>query len=298
MKKLLFLLVSVLLLPALHAEEAYVKEIQQWRDQRTKNLTSEDGWLTLVGLYWLKEGENKMGSDPSNPILLPATKAPKSAGIIHLNKGKTRLDVLPNVPIQSGGKPVTSLELKADTSGEPTVLTLGSLSLFIIERMGRYGVRIKDTENPDRKNFAGLQYFAVDTKWRISAKFEAHKPSKSIPILNIVGFMEDQPSPGALAFQSGGKTFRLDALKGGDSGELFVIFSDETSGKETYGAGRYLYTEAPGPDNHVVLDFNRAYNPPCAFTLFATCPLPPRQNRLALRVEAGEKSYSGGSQVH
>jgi hypothetical protein len=292
MKRLVILLFLMVSAVSVIAEDSYEKEISQWQERRARNLRGEDGWLTLVGLYWLKEGENKVGSDASSDILLPR-KAPKLVAKIRLDKTKAHLTPAPGVDLLNEGNPVaSSIELKPDASGEPTILTLGSLSFYVIERAGRLGVRIKDKENPDRVNFAGLEYFPVNPEWKIEAKFERYDPPKKIPILNIVGFMENQPCPGAVIFQMAGKTYRIDALQEED--ELFLIFSDETSGRETYGAGRYLYTPVPGPDNKVVLDFNKAYNPPCAFTPYATCPLPPRQNRLALRVEAGEKNYTAG----
>ena len=296
-KRIYILFFMALVLAAAIADPAYEKEIEQWRQQRVKNLTSEDGWLTLVGLYWLKEGANKLGSDPSSDVLLPVGRAPKSAGKIFLEGGKVRLEVLPEVPIQHNGKPVKSLELKPDDTEDVTTVTLGSVSFFAIKRANRLGIRIKDRENPDRTNFQGLSYFPVDAKWRLAAKFERYNPAKQVPILNIIGFLEDTPSPGAVLFQHGGKSYRLEALEGGKDGKLFLIFSDQTSGKDTYGAGRYLYTDPPGADNTVIVDFNKAYNPPCAFTAFATCPLPPKQNRLALRIEAGEKKYAASTKA-
>ena len=183
--------------------------------------------------------------------------------------------------------------MEPDTGENKTTLRKGSVSFFIIERGKKLGVRVKDRESPERVHFEGLQYFPANMKWRVRCKFEPYKPGKTIPILNIIGMLEDSPSPGALVFQVDGKEYRLDAMEGEkEENNLYIIFADKTSGKETYGAGRYLYSEPLGADGTVVLDFNKAYNPPCAFTVFATCPLPPPQNKLPIRVEAGEK-YSG-----
>ncbi len=181
------------------------------------------------------------------------------------------------------------MELKSDETGEPTLLHLGSLTFHVIKRGERLGVRVKDKENPARIKFPGLQYFPIDPKWRVTAKFVPYNPPKKIPILNVLGMLQDEPSPGTLEFQVNGKTYRIDPITEQGSDELFLIFADQTTGKETYGAGRYLYTPQAGPDGKVLIDFNKAYSPPCAFTAYATCPLPPPGNKLAVRIEAGEK---------
>lgn len=273
-------------------ENAYRQQIEKWQSERAASLRSEDGWLTLVGLFWLKEGENRFGSDKSNSIVLPEGKAPKLAGSLWLDKGAVRLEAQPQAGITQEGKPVVSLMLQSDADGKPTVLNLGTLSFHVIKRGDQVGLRVKDKENPARTKFAGLDYYPVATNWRIDARFEPYNPPKMIPIANVLGMVEGQPSPGRLVFDVAGKTYSLDAISEEGSQELFVIFKDETSGKETYGAGRYLYTDPANAQGRVLLDFNKAFNPPCAFTSYATCPLPPSQNRLALRVEAGEKKYA------
>lgn len=272
-------------------ENAYRQEIDKWHNERTSQLRSEDGWLSLVGLFWLKEGENRLGSDPSNQIVLPQGKAPQHAGSLWVDKGAVRLEAQPQAGITSDGKPVDKLALQSDAEGNPTMLQLGTLSFHVIKRGDQLGVRVKDKENPARTKFAGLDYYPVALNWRIDARFEPYNPPKKIPIVNVLGMVEEQPSPGRIVFDAGGKTYSLDAISEEGSKELFVIFKDETSGKETYGAGRYLYTDPANASGTVLLDFNKAYNPPCAFTTYATCPLPPSQNKLALRIEAGEKKY-------
>lgn len=272
---------------------SYQKEIEKWQHERAADLTSEDGWLTLAGLFWLKEGENKVGSDASNEIALPEGKAPKVVGSLWLEKGSVRLDALPDSGLTAGGKPVTaSLALQSDADEEPTRLNLGSLSFYVIKRGERFGVRVKDKENPERLHFAGLEYYPADPKWRLEARLQPYNPPKAIPITNILGMTEDMTSPGALLFDVAGKTYRLDAVEEKGSKQFFLIFADETTGHETYGAGRYLYADPPDAAGRVIVDFNKAYSPPCAFTNYATCPLPPSQNRLALRIEAGEKRYA------
>jgi hypothetical protein len=165
--------------------------------------------------------------------------------------------------------------------------------LFVIKRGEKLGLRVKDKQNPARSRFAGLDYYSVDLKWRIEAEYEAYNPVRLIPIANVLGMVDDMTSPGALVFEANGKSLRLDAVVEKGSNQLFIIFADQTSGKETYGAGRYLYANPPDAVGKVIVDFNKAENPPCAFTKFATCPLPPKQNRLPIRVEAGEKKYGG-----
>jgi uncharacterized protein (DUF1684 family) len=210
-----------------------------------------------------------------------------------LDKGVVTLDAKPEAGITSEGKGVTTLVLRSDADGKPTLLRLGSLKLFVIKRGEKLGLRVKDKNHKARANFTGLSYFPLDTAFRIDAKFEAYDPPRTIPIANVLGMVDNMTSPGRLVFELKGKSYRLDPVLERGSKQLFIIFGDKTTGKETYGAGRYLYADPPGADGKVILDFNKAHNPSCAFTKFATCPLPPRQNRLAVRIEAGEKKYAG-----
>ena len=287
----IFLVLSTIVTAA--DDPSYTKAMEKWQAERLEEINGEDGWTTLVGLFWLNEGPNKFGSDPSNEIVLPRSSAPKFAGSIRLYNGVVTLEAKPDAGITSAGNAASDLVLQSDADGFPTLLKLGSLKLFVIKRGEKLGLRVKDKRNPARSHFAGLDYFPVDLKWRLEAKFEPYDPPRIIPIVNVLGMVDNMTSPGALVFEVNGKTYRLDPVLEKGSKQLFIIFGDKTTGKETYGAGRYLYADAAGDDGKVVLDFNKAYNPPCAFTRFATCPLPPRQNRLAIRVEAGEKKYAG-----
>ena len=270
-------------------EAAYAKEIEQYRAERLAELKSESGYLSLIGLFWLKEGENKFGGDPTNEIVLPKEKVGRVAGVFVLKNGIVKVEAPASSRITASDQPVTSLELTSDAADEPTVLHLGSLSLQLIKRSDKLGVRIKDKDNPARSNFAGIESYAADQKWRREARFEPYNPPKRMPIINILGMESGEESPGAVVFEVEGKTFRLDAIKEKGEPRLFMIFADNTSGKETYPAGRYLYVDPPDAAGRVVIDFNKAYSPPCAFTKFATCPLPPKQNRLPFAIEAGEK---------
>ncbi len=271
--------------------EAYEQELEQWKAKRLANLKSEDGWLSLIGLFWLKEGENRFGSDAGGEVVLPEGKSPAKAGTLRLAAGKVTLEANPEAKITTKGQPVAGpLELKSDDDeGGPTVLEMGSLSFHVVKRNERLGLRVKDRENPARAEFKGTDYYPADKKWVVNARFEPYDPPKQVPILNVLGMETEETSPGTLAFEVDGHPYKLEALKEKGEEQFFIIFADQTSGKETYGAGRYLYADPPGADGRVTLDFNKAYSPPCAFTKYATCPLPPQQNRLPLRVEAGER---------
>jgi uncharacterized protein len=282
---------------------AYRKQIEKWQSDRLADLTKNDGWLTLVGLFWLNEGENKFGSDPKNAVVLAKDKAPGVAGSLLLEKGHVRLTARrdagisvasPFGDVKSDAGPITTLALKDDNDDAgPTILKLGSLLINILKRGDRIGVRVKDTESRALREFKGLEYYPIDPKWRIEARFEPYQPPKMIPITNVLGMTDDQPSPGALAFEFDGRTYRIDPILEKGETDLFVMIADGTTESETFGAGRYLYVSPSDAAGKVVIDFNKAYNPPCAFTNHATCPLPPRQNHLPFRIEAGEKKYSG-----
>lgn len=275
-------------------ESAYKKEIETWQQDRLATLTKHDGWLTVIGLYWLKEGENKFGSDAAAPIRLPRDRAALIAGTLWLENGKVRMTSHPAIEITANGSPVTALDLRDDTEpGGPTVLRFGTLIMNVIKRGDRMGVRVKDSDSLTRREFKGLDYYPVDLKWRIEARFEPYLPPKIIPITNVLGMTDNETSTGALVFDIDGTTYRVDPILEKGETDLFVIISDGTTGKETYGAGRYLYVSPPDNNGKVVIDFNKAYSPPCAFTNYATCPLPPQQNRLPFRIEAGEKKYAG-----
>lgn len=276
--------------PARCEDAGYRAEIQAWREQRAARLQAEDGWLAVAGLFWLKEGANRFGTDPSNDIVLPPGSAPARAGVFALLEGKTAVRLEPGVPAAIAGGSVSEAEMRPDTSGSPDVLVLGRLKLTVIERSGRYGIRLRDPQRKERLEFAGLGWFPIREDCRVVARFVPYDAPKKVRVPNVIGQVNDLPSPGYVVFALGGRELRLDpVLEEPDADELFFIFSDRTAGKETYGAGRFLYAAMP-KDGTVVLDFNKAYTPPCAFTPYATCPLPPAQNRLPVSLEAGEKA--------
>jgi uncharacterized protein (DUF1684 family) len=256
------------------AMSTYESEILEWRHKRVAELTAEGGWLSLAGLFWLHDGANSFGKGDSNEIPLP--DGPARAGVFEFHAGK--------VAVSMNGAP--RRELKPD-AGE--AVRVGRLSLFVIKRGDKYGIRVKDPESEARRHFHGFEYFPISEEYRITAQWVAEP--RQIPILNVLGQTEPSPSPGHAVFRLYGQEFKLyPILEEPDARELFFIFKDQTSGKETYPAGRFFYSAMPR-DGKVVLDFNKAYNPPCAFTPYATCPLPPPENRLAVRIEAGERKY-------
>lgn len=288
-------LAAVLALGSLSAGMAatpgYEAEIQGWRTNREMRLKADGGWLTVAGLFWLKEGDNRFGSDKTSDIVLPPSAA-AHAGVFTLHAGETRYKLEPGVPAMIGGKPASAGILRPDTSAEEEVLQVGPLTMQVIERGGRYGIRLKDMQSAQRKAFSGLRWFPVKEAYRVTARFVSAPTIIQVP--NVLGQVSDMPRPGYLIFTVNGQEMRLDPVieEPGDK-EIFIIFRDETAPKETYGAGRFLYADMP-KDGQVVLDFNKAYSPPCAFTPFATCPLPPKQNRLTVRIEAGELNPTPG----
>jgi uncharacterized protein (DUF1684 family) len=269
-------------------------EVSEWRARRIEALKGDEGWLTLAGLFWLKQGENRFGRDRGNDLVLENPAIAAHCGTFILSGHSVRFTAAEGSGVTYQGRPVSSLELHADNAGEPTVLASGSVRFFVIERAGNLGVRVRDLNNPHRTTFQGLSYFPVSTDWVFDARFEPYQPAHHIKIINILGMEQDYQSPGAVIFRKDGREWRLDAvLEAPGDEELFIMFADGTSGHETYGGGRFLYVPLPSAAG-TRLDFNKAYNPPCALNDFATCPLPPLQNHLQLRVEAGEKTYAGG----
>jgi hypothetical protein len=274
------------------ANPQYLREIESWQQKRLENLKSPTGWLNLAGLLWLEEGENTVGADSSNTIIFPKDKAPNFIGSFILQDSVVTFRARAGVNIMHNDSAITSINMRNDLEGNPTKLTLGTLSWTIIKRGERYGVRLRDHKHPLLKEFEGIEAFPIDSTWRIEATFEPNIPLKMIEIPTILNTIDKEPSPGALVFDINGKTHRLDATGEMTNKELFVIFADQTNGKETYGAGRFIYVATPGASGKTIIDFNKAYNPPCAFTAYATCPLPPEQNKLAVRITAGEKNYA------
>jgi uncharacterized protein (DUF1684 family) len=283
------LLASTALATDLKTERA---SVEKWRTERVQELTSETGWLTLVGLFWLNPGDNTFGRAASNTIVLEHPNLADTAGTFALNGDKVTFTAKPGSGITHGGEPVTTLDMVSDAKESPTVVSSGPLRFFIIERSGKFAVRVRDTASARRREFRGLEYFPVNTGWVFDARFEPYEPHRTIKIVNILGLEDDMESPGAVVFTRNGQEIRLDTvLDGVGATDLFIMFADGTSGHETYGAGRFLHVPF-ATNGKTTVDFNEAYNPPCAFNHFATCPLPPFQNRVTLKIIAGEKNYA------
>ena len=256
--------------------ETYEKDIEGWRREREERLRREDGWLTLVGLYWLQEGENTVGSGPD------------SVGIIDFHDGKAVLRVTGNEPVLVDDTPAKTAVLRDDAAQDgPSLVKIGTITFFVIKRGDQYGVRVRDANSPERQSFSGRKWFDISVDYRLRAKFIAHNPVRTVSVVNTVGLLTPMDNPGYVEFSLHNQEYRLEAFSE-DDGELWFIFKDATSGKSTYGAGRYLIAPLTA-DGFVDLDFNKAYNPPCVFTKYATCPLPPKENVLPIAIEAGEK---------
>ena len=272
------------------AREAHQREIEAWRVERVAALTKPDGWLTLIGLHFLPPGESTIGSAKDNAVVLAA--GPAHVGRVTLAAdGKVSFALAEGVDAKIDGQPLRAAELKLGVGRiKPTLVNAGTVSLFAIDRGGRKALRVKDSAAARRTHFLGLDYFPVDPAWRIEARWEPFEKSRLLPVTNMLGQSSPEPVPGKAVFERDGKTYELLPIDEGRDVPLFFVISDATSGKETYGASRFLYVDWPKEGARtIVLDFNRAENPPCAFTPFATCPLPPKENRLPFAVTAGER---------
>lgn len=268
---------------------AYDAEIMKWRAQRVTSL--KENWLPLVGLFWLKDGTNAFGSNGNDPVLLPRAKAPDQAGTFTLHDGTVTVKAAPGANLKVDGKPVTEMKLESDASQHPTLLELGDLRMHVIKRNERYGIRVKDTNSERAREFTGLQYFPIQESYRVIGTFMPFSTPKKVSVPTVLGENVEMESPGYVEFTLNGVKTRLAALIEDDPNEYFFIMKDLTSGKQTYPAGRFLYAKA-AQGGKVTLDFNKAYTPPCGFTPYATCPLPPKENHLNIAIEAGEK-YTG-----
>jgi uncharacterized protein (DUF1684 family) len=322
--------------PEFSSPAAHSAEVEVWQARRAAELREPDSWLSVVGLFWLRSGENTIGSDPRMDVVLPGDDVPPFMGTLTLRgQGSFEFAYAPGVnpPASPSGlsgipgqadnisgrpeiDPGQAHEMRDDAGrnpgeGEPTaggadvvrfrvdspegglVFRWGSLSWFVIERYGEYAIRIRDSASTALAEFHGLEAFPVREEWRILGRFRPYDPPREIAAPNVLGIPSTSTSPGAVVFRKDGREFRLDVTGEPDARQLFLVFGDETNGKDTYAGGRFLSVEAPGEGGWIVIDFNRAYNPPCVFTPYATCPVPPEQNKLPIRIEAGEKMYYG-----
>lgn len=293
MRRFLSFCVTLLLAFSVAAEPSvYERSIERQRQQREEGLKRPLGWLSLVGLHWIEPGRHRVGSGADNDLVLAV--GPAHLGTLVLVDDTVTLEPAEGATfLVDGAVAEGAFVLKPDSSGAPTQVTFdaGRSGFNLIERDGRFAVRVRDSQARALREFSGLEFYPVDTGWRVEARFEPHPAGSTIEIANVINQLQPMPNPGALVFERDGRTHRIEAI-GNEDGSLFLIFADRTSGRETYGAGRFLDTAAPR-DGVVIVDFNLAYNPPCAFNDYSTCPLPPPENRLNLAVTAGEKKYIG-----
>ena len=268
--------------------------IEAWRVQRYASLQKPDGWLSLVALFWLEPGTQTLGADASNDLTYasPTGLFPAHVGAFHVRGDTIRFEAARGADVRSAGAPVTDILLAPVADSLQPRLHLGSVQWTVIRRAGRSAVRMWDAESPVCTGFTGIDRFTIAPALRVPARFVRHDPPDTIDVPNILGGTNRTPSPASVRFEIAGRRFSLDLWKDADDlANFFTAFGDETNGGSTYGSGRFLWIDAPDEDGRTIIDFNRAYNPPCVFTEFATCPLAPLQNRLPLAIEAGERTW-------
>jgi uncharacterized protein (DUF1684 family) len=264
----------------------YLTELENWRAERDAAIRAENSWLALAGLCWLDEGDNLLGASPHADVQLPPGSAPASLGTLTLQGGRVSLRVSDGQAVSVDGAPVQSADLRLDVSGNPSRVTVGSLVMIAIQRGARYAMRVWDNSRPERQAFPPRQWYPPDAAYRVTARIVLYDPPKPIIVPDILGSADESGADARLEFALGGTDCALDMFAL-DDGRFYMLFKDATSGQATYPTGRYIYTE-PRQGDTVLLDFNRAYNPPCAFTAYATCPIAPRENHLPIAVPAGE----------
>ena len=279
-----------------HAESPFARTEREWRETRRATLLKPDGWTSLVGLHWLDKGAHYVGSAPDNGVHLAL--GPAHLGMMAVDGNTVTFTPDKATAVTVDQQPLTSqvaLRTDADPAG-PSVIGFddGKGQATVIERSNRHALRVRHADAPTRVHFAGLTYWAADPAWVVPARFVPHEKGRTMEVANIIGSMDAMSNPGIVEFQRDGKTYQIEALDEGE-GVLFLVFADRTNGHGSYGAGRFLDAPMPDAKGNVMLDFNQARNPPCAFTSFATCPLPPPENRLDLAITAGEKAYGHAS---
>jgi uncharacterized protein (DUF1684 family) len=277
------------------SDEEFRDAVLEWREGRLQRLTSPTGYLALAGILWLENGEYTVGSGEDDDLVLRQDVAPAHAATIHYHDGIATVKASPGVELRIGDEIIESKALTSDIDGDPDLVQLGEVTFYLIQRADHFGIRLRDPKSPIRTNFHGIDSWPIQKEYAVEARFEPYDPPHKLPIVNEIGFIDSMWTTGSLHFTVNGEECSMDALVYTlEDDFLFLIFRDATSGEETYGAGRFLYTDAP-KNGRVVIDFNRAYNPPCAFSPYTTCPIPPLQNELDVAIRAGEKRYDSGS---
>jgi len=274
-----------------NVDTTYLTSIQEWRQERLAGLKTKDGWLSLAGLFWLKEGANTFGGGTGNDMVITDVKAPDLIGTFTMDKGQITFKTAPGKKVLNEGVPVSRTLMVPDQDQKPTTLTYGTITFWVIKRAERLGVRLRDSENPRIGQLTKIDSFPLDPTWRIPARWVPFEKPEKIQITNVIGSTFEETVTGKLLFTLDGKEYSFWPM--GDGDEFFVVFGDQTNGSETYGGGRFLSVDKADEQGRMVIDFNMAYNPPCVFSPFATCPLPPEVNIMPIRVTAGEKIDRG-----
>jgi uncharacterized protein len=268
-------------------QATYVNDLKQWRQMMDDRLRASDGWLTLIGLHLLHDGINTIGSAPNADVALASDKLPAQIGTLELNDGQVTIHVAADVSVTVDDKPTSTALLRDDTNDNgQSLVSIGSVTFYVIKRDDIFGVRVRDTNNPARASFIGRQWFPIDLQYRIVGKFVPHAVPRILNIVTSTGHLNLMTNPGRVEFSLHGEATFLEAFSSNEN-EVWFVFRDATSGSSTYKAGRFLYAPLAA-DGSVILDFNKAYHPPCAYTPFATCPLPPKENVLSIEIAAGE----------
>ena len=293
MKRAIFPIVLALALSAVAADRepdpAYRKSVEDWRANAEQGLRRDNGWLTLAGRYVLKSGENMFGTGPGNDIVFPKGLGPAGMGSVFVQiDGTVKVKMVEGLVMKKGDAAYTEREMGTDPENRDWVCVGPRACFHFISVNGKIVLRLADNQSEVRSSFGGRVWYDVDDRYRVPAKYMLYEPAKKIPIVNVIDEVSDEASPGYVEFEIAGRPYRLDVFE--EDHGMFLIFRDQTAGDTTYGSGRFLYVdEFPTPGKTFMLDLNRAYNPPCAFSQFTTCPLPPKQNILKVRIEAGEK---------
>ena len=264
-----------------------------WQAKRTESIGGTNGWTTLIGLHWLKEGDNSAGSVATNDVVLQSNRVPAAVGTFTRNGNSVTFTAAPDAGVRVQGEKVSRIELKTDAQPDPTRLQIGAVSIVAIQRGDRLGLRVRDPESAVRREFKGLHWFPYNPTWRLEGRFVPFAASEKLRVPDVTGAIQEFDCPGVIVFSAQGAEHRLVVAEETGESDFFVMFHDQTSGVTTYPAGRFLSVSKPVAAGRVVIDFNRAYTPPCGFTAFATCPIPPKQNWLKLAIKAGELTPAG-----
>ena len=294
MKSFCTLVVALSLAGGVAAQHYDTAALTKFRSDREATLKADNGWLTVAGLHFLNQGENRIGSDPSNDIVLDFPGVPKHAGVITMTGTSVSIKAADGQTLTINGKPVAQSELHGAFDNKPQdTVSFGGLTFFVHYSGPRLALRVRDQSSPIRANFTGLRWYEPNPAFRAIGTFKPYEKVKVVQIPNILGDLEPFNAVGTVTFTLGGAEHTMEAWRSGQ--RLWFVFRDQTSGKETYPSARFLYTDAAKEDGKVVMDFNFAQNPPCAYNPYTTCPLPPSQNRMSIAVTAGEKKYRAGS---